>query len=553
MNIISIAKTFKKIKRFNQILPVLIKYGFGGILKELRLDYYFYIGKNIFKLKKKKDYELLSNEKRFTLALQELGPTYIKLGQLLATREDLLPESWIKELETLQDQAEPFPYEKVRKKLGNHFSYIKEEPIAAASIAQVHYAVLKTGEKVIIKIKRPGIDSIVDADILLLKQFAILLESYIPELKIIRPLNLVEEFEDIILKELDFFHEIQNMKNFKEIFKEDNFIYVPEVYEEISTDSFIVMEYVEGTKINNYEKLMEKGFDLKEITKKWSQKVIEQVLIHGFFHADPHPGNILVLESGKLCYLDFGMMGRLTEEMRMNIGKLIIAIASKDVDSIIKTLNRMTDDFHVDNLTKFKKDLLDFINIYYNVTLKSFDIGKVLKQLFKILKKYNIKIIVDYVLLDKTILTMEAICKNMDPEFNIFENAKSIVKDVLKRDKNLRSVRNNLIARLENLNELAEEIPQNFSEVLSKLNKNNLEIKFFHKGLEEFTREMDKATNRLVFGLIISSTIIASSFIIKSNIGPSIHGVSLIGVGGFIFAFFLGLWLIYGIIKSGKV
>ncbi len=553
MNIVNIAKTYKKLKRLNQILPILIKYGFGGILSELKLDYYFYLSKNIFKLKKRKEFEALSNEKRFRLVLQELGPTFIKLGQVLSTREDILPISWIKELETLQDQADPFPFHKVKKILGNHFAYVEETPIAAASIAQVHFAALKSGEKVVIKIKRLGIDETVRTDILLLKQFALLLEAYIPELRMFRPMNLIEEFEDIILKELDFYHETQNIKNFKTMFANDKFVYIPKVYEEFSNENYIVMEYVEGVKINNYSELENRGHNLQKITELWSRNVIEQVLLHGFFHADPHPGNILILDNGKLCYLDFGMMGRLTSEMQLYIGKLILSISERDVDAIVKVLYKMADDFYVENLTKFKKDLLDFISSYYDVSLKNFDIGRIFKELFRILRKYNIKIIVDYVLLDKTILTMEALCKKMYPEFNIFYNAKNIVKDVLKQEKSFSKLKKDTFKRLENFNELIEDVPQNISEILKKILKNHLEIKFYHKGLEDFIREMDKATNRIVFGLIISSTIIASSIIVKAGIGPTVKGLSLLGVIGFIFAFLLGIWLIYGILKSGRL
>ncbi len=553
MNIVNIAKTYKKLKRLNQILPILIKYGFGGILSELKLDYYFYLSKNIFKLKKRKEFEALSNEKRFRLVLQELGPTFIKLGQVLSTREDILPISWIKELETLQDQADPFPFHKVKKILGNHFAYVEETPIAAASIAQVHFAALKSGEKVVIKIKRLGIDETVRTDILLLKQFALLLEAYIPELRMFRPMNLIEEFEDIILKELDFYHETQNIKNFKTMFANDKFVYIPKVYEEFSNENYIVMEYVEGVKINNYSELKNRGHNLQKITELWSRNVIEQVLLHGFFHADPHPGNILILDNGKLCYLDFGMMGRLTSEMQLYIGKLILSISERDVDAIVKVLYKMADDFYVENLTKFKKDLLDFISSYYDVSLKNFDIGRIFKELFRILRKYNIKIIVDYVLLDKTILTMEALCKKMYPEFNIFYNAKNIVKDVLKQEKSFSKLKKDTFKRLENFNELIEDVPQNISEILKKILKNHLEIKFYHKGLEDFIREMDKATNRIVFGLIISSTIIASSIIVKAGIGPTVKGLSLLGVIGFIFAFLLGIWLIYGILKSGRL
>ncbi len=553
MNIFKIAKTYKKLKRLNQIIPVLLKYGFGGILSELKLDYYFYLSKNILQWKKYKDFESLSNEKRFRLALQELGPTFIKLGQVLSIREDILPENWIKELEKLQDKVSPIPFEKIKKHISDDFQYINPEPIASASIAQVHKAKLKTGEDVVIKIKRPNIDEIVATDIMLLKQFATLLETYMPEMKLLRPYDLVEEFEEIITKELDFFHELQNIKNFRKIYENDDFIYIPKVYDNISNEYYLVIEYVEGIKINNFEKLKKSNIDLKKLANQWSFKVIEQVLIYGFFHADPHPGNIFVLDDGKIAYIDFGMMGRFTEDMKINIGNLIVAIAEKDVDNIVKILTNMSDDFYVENITKFKKNLLDFLDTYYNVSLKNFYIGKVLKELLKLLRKYKIKIIVDYVLLDKTMITMESILKNLDPDFNIFENAKKIVTSLLEKETNIASLRKKALKKIKEIKEVAEEIPFSLSDVLKLLKKNRLEIKFYHKGLDEFIREMDRATNRLVLSFIISSTIIASAIFIKSDIGPSINGVSILGISGFIIAFFLGLWLIYGIIKSGKI
>jgi ubiquinone biosynthesis protein len=553
MNIFQLAKTYKKLKRLNQIIPILVKYGFGGILSELKLDYYFYLSKNVLKFKKNKDFEQLSNERRFRLALQELGPTFIKLGQVLSIREDILPENWIKELEKLQDKVAPFPFENIKKYISDDFQHIDPIPIASASIAQVHKATLKNNEDVVIKIKRPNIDETVSTDIMLLKQFATLLETYIPEMKFLRPYDLVEEFEEIITKELDFFHELQNIKNFRKIYENDDFIFIPKVYEDLCNEHYMVIEYIEGIKINNLSALKRANYNLKYIANQWSKKVIEQVLIYGFFHADPHPGNIFVLKDGRVAYIDFGMMGRFTEEMKVNIGGLILAIANKDVDKIVKILSNMSDDFHVENLTKFKKNLLDFLDTYYNVSLKNFYIGKILKELLRLLRKYQIKIIVDYVLLDKTMITMEAILKNMDPEFNIFDNAKKLVKDVLNKENNIKTLKKKALKKLQEIKEVTEDIPFSLSDVLKLLKKNRLEIKFHHKGLDDFIREMDRATNRLVLSFIISSTIIASSIFIKSDIGPSVNGISIIGISGFIFAFFLGLWLIYGIIKSGKI
>ncbi len=547
--IFKLPQTYKKIKRLNQILPVFFKYGFGWILKELKLDYYIYIGKNIFKLKKIKEFETLSNEKRFVLALQELGPTFIKLGQILSTREDIFPDNWIKELETLQDHVAPIKYpiiEKIISPIKDKFEYIDPNPLASASIAQVHKAKLKNGKDVVIKVKRPKIEEIIFTDILLLFEIAQLIENHVPELRMFKPVKLVEEFSNTIRKELDFFREKQNLKNFRSFFENDDFLYIPEVYDEYCSENYITMEYIEGIKINNFTKLKDSKIDLIKLSEKWSEKVIEQILVYGYFHADPHPGNIFVLKDNRIAYLDFGMIGRLTDEMKFNIANLIIGIAGKDVDLIVKTLKNMTPDFYVEDINSFKRDLLDFIDMYYNVPLKDFNVGKVFKELFRILRKYEISIITDYVLLDKTILTLEAIGRKLNPDFNLVEKAYSHVKRILKEQKSLKKILSkDLKKRVQNFYEVSEEIPGYILDSFKTLLSKNLVINFKHQGLEDFTKEMDRSVNRLIFGLIISATLISSSFLIKIS--------TFFGVVGFSFATFLGLWLLYGIFKSGRL
>ena len=547
--IFKLPQTYKKIKRLNQILPVFFKYGFGWILKELKLDYYLFIAKNIFNLKKTKEFETLSNERRFVLALQELGPTFIKLGQILSTREDIFPENWIKELETLQDHVAPVDYSKIEKvilPIKEEFEFIDPVPIASASIAQVHKAKLKNGKDVVIKVKRPGIDSIIFTDILLLYEIAQLIENHIPELKMFKPVKLVEEFSDTIRKELDFFREKQNIKNFREFFKNDDFLYIPEAYDEYCSENYITMEFIDGIKINNFVKLKQAGVDFIKISEKWSEKVIEQVLVYGYFHADPHPGNIFVIKGDRLAYLDFGMIGRLTDEMKFNIANLIIGIAGKDVDLIVKTLKNMSPDFYVEDINGFKRDLLDFIDMYYNVPLKYFNVGKIFKELFRILRKYEISIITDYVLLDKTILTLESIGRKLNPDFNLVEKAYYHVKRILKEQKSIKKIiTKDVKKRLKNFYEVSEEIPGYVLDSFKTLLAKNLVINFKHQGLENFTKEMDRSINRLIFGLIISATLISSSFLIKIS--------TFFGIVGFSFATFLGIWLLYGIFKSGRL
>ena len=549
--IFKLPQTYKKIRRLNQIIPVVFKYGFGWILKELKLDYYLYLAKNFFNRKRAKAFESLSNEKRFVLALQELGPTFIKLGQVLSTREDIFPDSWIKELEKLQDHAIPVKFDKLKKIISpllesREFEYIDPNPIASASIAQVHKGKLKNGKEVAIKIKRPNVDEIIFTDIMLLFEIAHLIEAHIPELRMFKPVKLVQEFSDTIRKELDFFREKQNMINFREFFKNDDFIYIPEVYEEFCSENYITMEYIYGIKINRFDELRKAGIDLKKLTDKWSEKVVKQVLVFGYFHADPHPGNIFVLLDNRIAYLDFGMVGRLTDEMKLNIANLVVGVAKKDVDLIVKTLKNMSPDFYVEDITGFKRDLLDFIDLYYNVPLKDFNVGKVFKELFRILRKYGISIITDYVLLDKTILTLESIGKKLNPEFNFVEKAYSHVKDIFEEERSLKKfLKKDFKKRVKNFYEFTDEVPEYILESFKTLLNKKLTINFNHIGLEPVILELDKSINRLVFGLIISATLITSSFLLKIN--------KFFGLFGFAIATILSIWLLYGIFRSGKL
>ena len=338
----SIARTYRNINRYRQILTVLFKYGFDGIIDRLNLGRYIEMGVRLLSRRQQKEVEALNNYERIRLVCEELGPTFVKMGQVLSTRPDLIPIEMVEELAKLQDDVSPFPFsqakiiieEELQESLEKVFAAFEEVPIAAASIAQVHRARLITGEDVAVKIQRPGIPKTIGEDLGILFQLAGLLERYIEELRLYRPTRIVEEFARTIRKEINFNLEASHAERFARQFRGNPAVYVPRVFRHASTERLLTMEYIEGIKINDIALLEAQGCDRALLAARGTELILEQVFIHGFFHADPHPGNMFVLPGNVICTLDFGMMGHLDARDRERFTEVIMGYVSRDVPKI---------------------------------------------------------------------------------------------------------------------------------------------------------------------------------------------------------------------------
>lgn len=561
MQVSRLTRTYRNIKRYRKILTILLRYGFDDVLDRLKIDYYIQLGKKIIPKFKAQELETITTAQRLRLALEELGPTFIKLGQMLSVRPDLVPASFINEFQKLQDEVPPFSAaqakEAIETQLGHSveqlFSSFDEAPLAAASIAQVHRAVTKDNEQVVIKIQRPNIQSVIETDLNILFDLAGLIKRHIPESELYNPTGIVQEFAKTIRGELDFIREGRNIDRFRRNFEDDNTVFVTKVYWELTTERVLTMEFIDGIKISELDKLEKAGLDRKIIAYNGAQSILKQVFDHGFFHADPHPGNIFVLPNNVIAPLDYGMMGSLDEELMETVGNLLTAIVNKDVNKIIRAFTDIGIIENTLDVRGLKLDLTDFLDRYYQVPFSQLDIGKILSELTEIIRKHRIKLPSDLTLMGKTLVTEEGVGRILDPDFDIITMAKPYVEKLMVRKLDPRRHLKEFAATLDDISRLFKILPSEFRAIITKIKKGELNIKIEHHGLDHLILELDKASNRLSFSMIISALIIGSSLIVRLDKGPQVFGFPVFGILGYLIAAVLGLWLVIAIIRSGKL
>lgn len=555
-------RNIRTIRRYRTILGVLIKYGFGHFVEQLNIDYYLELGKRIVTFgKMPKELERFSQPQRLRLVMEELGPTFIKLGQLLSTRPDVLGKDYIKEFSKLQDKAPEVSLAEINaqilRELGfpveELFAEFSNEPLAAASIAQVHRGRLKSGEEVVFKIRRPGIAKIVETDIDVLMGLAYLIEQHVPAIALYDPVGLVKEFRRNIMREMNFTREGRTVDRFALNFADNETVYTPKVYWDYTGELILTMEYVPGIKISELEQLTAQGYDLKEIARRGADAFLKQVLDYGLFHGDPHPGNVFILPGQIICMLDYGMVGRLGQDLKDQLIDLLQALLERNVDLIISQLLYSGDLADDSDLKNLKRDLHDFIEDYYDILLQDIRVGKLLSEFIEILTHYRIHFPADYMLLAKALVVMEGVGRQLDPKFNMINHVRPYIKKlVLKRlsPQNI-SAQAGHIAHEYLL--LAKNLPHDIKEFLNRLNRNQFKIDLEHRGLEKLVTDLDRSSNRVSFAVVIGSLIVGSSLVMQIDKGPMIFGFPLLGLLGYLIAGLLGLWLAVGILRSGRL
>jgi ubiquinone biosynthesis protein len=555
-------KTYRNIKRYRQIFAVLLKYGFEDAVERLKLDTLIKFGRKLSrKTKSAEQYEHMTTAQRLRMALADLGTTFIKLGQVLSTRPDLIPLDFVKELEQLQDKVPPFPLDEAMKivsaqlnrPIADIFLSFSEQSIAAASIAQVHRATLLNGQPVAVKIQRPKIKNTIESDISILYDLANLVEKYFPESELYDPDGIVDEFAKTIRAELDFVREGRNIDRFRQYFKNDNTIYFPQVHWDYTTPNILTMEYIDGVKISEVDFSQREDLDRKIIARNGAMATLKMIFEIGLFHADPHPGNIFVLKNNVLAPLDFGMVGRLDEQTRTYLQNLLSAIVERNIDKIIKIFI----DAEVIDETKdtrlLRIDLNDFIDTYYGIPLNQLEIEKLFNDLIEVLRRHRIALSTDVVLMAKALATIESVGRSLDPDFNMMTFVEPYVKKLMAQPvlprKQLREMRQ----LAQETEELIKILPSELRYILRKVKKGKMNLIFEHRGLERLITEMDRSSNRLAFSLIIAALIIGSSIIVFFDKGLHVFGFSVFGLIGYVIAAILGLWLVIAILRSGKL
>jgi ubiquinone biosynthesis protein len=564
VNISGFFRTYKSAKRLQRIINVFLKYGFGRIIEQIHLGRYIPFKKRLRSFGAWPALKSPTVPERLRMAFAELGPSFIKLGQLLSSRPDLITVPFADELKKLQDEVPPFPAHEAKQiiesefrgPLEDIFSSFDERPVAAASIAQVHKARLLDGSDVIVKVQRPGIREQIESDINILFTIARLLDRYVSESRFFNPIGIVDEFSRTIRKELDFAEEGRNCSRFRRNFEQNPDIYIPRIYPQYVTEKTLVMERVNGTRIDDIGAIDRMGFDRRELAKTGVDAFFKQILEDGFFHADPHPGNIIVMPSGIIAFVDFGIVGRVSDEMKDTMANTFLALIRKDFDGLIDqymALGMFADHIDIEIFKReFKADLVDFMEPLYDLTLHEVDMALYLDMVTHLAIKHNLKMPSDLLLINKAMLILENIGRQLDPAFNFIAAAEPYASKLIQQRISPSRFYEKAKENIGEFSDFLSIFPRQMKQIVRKILKDDIHLKMYHINLPEFIKDMDRSSNRISFAMIVSAMILSSAILHASGAGPTIFGFSLLALSAFGFAFFLGVWLIISIIRSGR-
>jgi ubiquinone biosynthesis protein len=551
----------QKLSRYRQIITRLLFYGFTELNEALGLTRRRVMTSRISAIRKGRRLRRLPFGARLRLLLEELGPTFIKLGQMLSLRPDLLPESITAELKKLQYAASPLPFDKLEpvleQALGGEWRSklrsISSEPLASASIAQVHRATTLEGEEVVLKIQRPGIADLIRTDLAILFDLASLIERYIPRARIYKPVRLVDHFARVLTLELDFYYEGRTMDLFRENFRHDSDIHIPQVDWQLSTGTVLVMEYIEGIRLSDTEKLMEQGVDTRSLAAIGTKYVLAQLFDYAVYNADPHPANFIVRTDGVLVPLDFGMVGTLDEEMKQALVTMLLAFVNKNPDKLMRVFFTLDLLDETARRTELSYDLSRLVNYYHHIPLAHLSIAKIFQDLNAIIRRYQITLPVDLALTLKAVVTVESLGKQLDPDFDVIEIARPFVERVrLSRLKEWVDP-DKIFDLFEDTSRFLRSLPYDAHELLKKTRTGKLKISLNLEDLDPRVREIDRSVNRLSFAIVISGLLVSSSFFMRIEAGPRLFGLPVLGLAGYIAAGVLGIWFLIGILRSGRL
>jgi len=552
-------KAARDLGRIHDIASIMIRYGFGDIVRRLGMSRFLEQAGKVLRWKDAGAMARMGSPERTRRAFEEMGPTFVKLGQILATRVDLFSPEWIREFEKLQDQVLPLPFEELRPQLTEDlaaapediFAHLETDALAAGSIAQVHRAQLASGEPVILKIRRPGIQPIIEADLRLLARLAEIAQHEIPELRRFHPADVVRQVTQSLRRELDLANEGRNAERLAASFSDDPAISIPKVYWDWTSERMNVQEYIDGIPGRKVSAIKEAGLDPSVLAVRGANAVLKMVLEDGFFHADPHPGNLFYLPNNHIVFIDTGMIGRLSELRRAQVIDLLRGLVAKDTALVIDVILNWANDVQI-NAENLAIDIDTFLDNFYGLALKQLNLATMLTDLTVIMRDHELAMPSDLALLLKVFITLEGLGRQLDPNFNMVAEATPFVKRAMLARYQPAALAKRSWRNFAEIMDILSNLPRDIRRLLTSARRGALQFNVNISRLDRFAHELDRAASRLTVGMVTSALIIGTSIVSTIEGGPTLLGLPILGLLGFAGAGLGGLWLVVSIWRSGR-
>lgn len=549
----------RDLPRLHEITSVLIHYGWGDVVRLMGLARVLERAGRLLHWQTRSEISQLDLPVRIRLALTELGPTFVKLGQVLATRVDVFPPAWIEEFERLHSHVPPVPFEELRPQLEARwgkpveevFASFETEAFAAASIAQVHRATLHDGTRVVVKVRRPNIEEKIEADLRLLVHLAKLLELEVQDSRRYHPVQIVGQLRRSLLREQDLIMEARNLDIFGQRFADDPTVHIPKVFWKYCGDGVNVQEELVGIPGNDFARARAEGYDLRQLAARGADAVLKMILIDGYFHADPHPGNVIYQPGNVVGIMDFGMVGRVTDARREQLIDFLQAVVAKDEMGMLNVLSNWAGDAEIDE-SRLGYDLSEFVFSYDNLALKDIQVGPLLAEVTAVMRENNLALPPDLTLLFKALITLEGLGYQLDPDFHMVDHLTPFVEKVLEARYAPQALAKRARHGLKELADVVFGLPRDVARLFRQARRGRLRIDLDLKRLDHFGLQLNQAANRLTMGVLTASLVVGSSIIMTIETGPMLFDLPLFGLVGFIVAFFNSVWIILSIWRSGK-
>lgn len=556
-------QTIKNINRTREIIRVLFKYGFEDVVVNSPLQNIVPENTKLGWNRQQKSIFEYSRYERIRMVFEELGPTFIKLAQVLSNRPDILPEGLIQEFTKLQSDVPPFDFQKVKqiieketgKPLKATFKYFDEKTLGSASIGQVHMAILQDDTEVVVKVQRPNVKKIVATDLAILRDTVKRAEGFFEKNGIINAMDVVDAFERSMNKELDYNTEARNINLFRNAYRDNTTFYVPKVYREISTDRILILEMVKGCKITDTEQIEAWGLDPKDIAERGIDIYLSQIFEHGFFHADPHPGNIIIRKDGVICLIDFGMIGTLMRRDKYNLAGVFVGMAQQDPQGMANCLRKLAIEDNITDMRALEYDLNEIIEDFALLDVSESNIAELSMRLQKVIYAYRLRVPGGVFIILRALAILEGIGKSIHPDIQTYEFIKPYGIKIFREKLDPSNVTDDILSKFSQFSEFLTTFPVEFKDILVQTRRGKLHFEYELTNYKPLLNKADRIANRMIAALFICALLLSSSIIMTADLGPAVKtasGIPYLSIIGYGMATFIGIIVFFAIMRTRK-